>query len=63
MNKLGTILNLVQSDYDLVFSGVTTPYLYFCTWNTTFARYTEDMELNLMMKYSFSYETLWNSIR
>lgn len=44
-NRLGSILDNITSDYGLTIGGVTTPYLYFGMWKSTFAWHTEDMDL------------------
>ena len=47
LNFLGSILDDVKK---FKIDGVTTPYLYFGTWKSSFAWHTEDMDL-----YSINY--------
>lgn len=50
LNRLGSILDFVGKDYGMAINGVTTSYLYFGMWKTSFAWHTEDMDL-----YSINY--------
>jgi jumonji domain-containing protein 2 len=50
ISKLGTILDDIQTEYNLKIEGVNTAYLYFGTWKASFAWHTEDMDL-----YSINY--------
>lgn len=43
INRLGTILDYVNTDYGVSISGVNTAYLYFGMWKTSFAWHTEDV--------------------
>ena len=46
INRLGSILDMVNDDYKVKIDGVNTAYLYFGMWKTTFAWHTEDMDLH-----------------
>ncbi len=50
LSRLGTILDLLKTYYGQEIPGITSPFLYFGSWKTSFALHTEDMEL-----YSISY--------
>lgn len=50
LNKLDTIFEGVCEDSKISIPGVTSNYLYFGTWKSTFAWHTEDMDL-----YSINY--------
>eukprot|EP00102_Acyrthosiphon_pisum_P005092 XP_001949351.3 PREDICTED: probable lysine-specific demethylase 4B [Acyrthosiphon pisum] len=50
INKLDTILDLVEKDYGMKIDGVNSSYLYFGMWKTSFPWHTEDMDL-----YSINY--------
>lgn len=50
ITRLGTCLDTVSRETGVIIEGVTTPYLYFGMWKSSFAWHTEDMDL-----YSINY--------
>ncbi|ESN92731.1 hypothetical protein HELRODRAFT_132346, partial [Helobdella robusta] len=60
--KLKTILDHVEEDYNTTIEGVTSTYLYFGMWKSTFAWHTEDMDLYSINVLHFGAPKFWYSI-
>lgn len=61
-NHLNTILDCVTRDYGIKIPGITTPYLYFGMWKTSFAWHTEDMDLYSINYLHFGAPKKWYAI-
>uniref|UniRef100_A0A4W4FLJ4 [histone H3]-trimethyl-L-lysine(9) demethylase n=1 Tax=Electrophorus electricus TaxID=8005 RepID=A0A4W4FLJ4_ELEEL len=62
IGRLRTILDTVESDSGITIEGVTTPYLYFGMWKTTFAWHTEDMDLYSINYLHFGEPKSWYTV-
>lgn len=62
INRLGSILDLIEKDYGVEICGVNTAYLYFGAWKTTFCWHTEDMELYSINYLHFGKPKTWYAI-
>lgn len=62
LNRLDSILDYVREDYGVEIGGVTTPYLYFGMWKSTFAFHPEDMDLYSINYLHYGAPKTWLSV-
>lgn len=62
INKLDSILSCLKKDYELETPGITSSYLYFGAYKSTFAWHTEDMELYSINYLHFGAPKTWYTV-
>lgn len=63
IDRLGSVLDeVIQGDYKCSLKGVTTAYLYFGMWKSTFAWHTEDVDLHSINYLHYGESKFWYTI-
>ena len=62
IQRLNSIVDWINEDYNVKIDGVNTAYLYFGMWKTTFAWHTEDMDLHSINYLHHGEAKFWYTI-